>query len=55
MSPSNTNQVKLPSNQAMTANQSDNEPFRAILFIAQGGESAKGTNRTLGIHKQQII
>ena len=21
---------------------------------AQGGESAKGTNRTLGIHKQQI-
>ena len=26
-----------------------------ILFIAQGGESAKGTNRTLGIHKQQII
>ena len=55
MSPSNTNQVKLPSNQAMTANQYDNEPFRAILFIAQGGEGAKGTNRTLGIHKQQII
>ena len=24
-----------------------------ILFIAQGGESAKGTNRTLGKHRQK--